>query len=108
MKKEYALRKLSKIVDSHWHEIAENLEILEDIATHKAESNLSQLSSLVMSKTFYFLGEYSESLRYALQSGNFFSLADVTDYESTIASNFLLLKVRNYSFFLNFLVLSTI
>jgi len=52
------------------------------------------LAALVASKVYYHLGEYDDSLNFALGAGNRFDVSSRTEYVETILCNFLLLPLK--------------
>ena len=72
----YALRKLNQIVDYQWHEISDALPKMESLVDEETfpEKNLA---ASVASKVFYFLEEYDDALRLALEAGDKFDILKV-------------------------------
>jgi len=68
--REYALNKLLGIVDTHWHEVAEALPLLEEWSEGDEGSDaLKRTSAAVASRVFFHLEEPTQALRLALQAG---------------------------------------
>ncbi|MES1904530.1 MAG: proteasome regulatory particle base subunit [Paramarteilia canceri] len=82
----YALTKMIQIVDSNWHQVAEHLTLLKQISIYSECEEIKMKASLIISKTFYALGETSEALNYALQAGDLFTLKKCDDFETSIAT----------------------
>ena len=78
-----ALGKLHSVVDSHWSEILEQIDNIENLATED-EFEFQQLAAAVASKCFYHLEEYNYSLQYALRAGKYFDPEKNEEYEMTI------------------------
>jgi len=68
-----ALRRLLKIVDTQWHEVAQSLPELEALAEADGEDDddieTRQTSAAVASHVYFHLEEPSQALRLALESG---------------------------------------
>ncbi|KAI9004255.1 26S proteasome non-ATPase regulatory subunit 1 [Gaertneriomyces semiglobifer] len=83
--KVYALKKLDGIVDQFWAEISDvvpKIEVLyEDEQFHHRE-----LAALVASKVYYHLGEYDESLAFALGAGPLLDLNSKSEFVETVIS----------------------
>ena len=77
------LGKLHSVVDSHWPEILEQIDNIENLATED-EFQFQQLAAAVASKCFYHLEEYNYSLQYALKAGPYFDPEKNDEYETTI------------------------
>ncbi|KAL7631720.1 UNVERIFIED_CONTAM: hypothetical protein RMT77_017975 [Armadillidium vulgare] len=64
----FALERLNEITDTFWPEIADSIQKIE-----KLEENVNfgkrELAALVVSKVYFHLGSYLDSLTYALRSG---------------------------------------
>ncbi|KAG0222249.1 armadillo-type protein [Mortierella sp. GBAus27b] len=83
--KVYALQKLNGLVDQFWTEISDavsKIEIMYEDAMFKDR----QLAALVASKVYYHLGEFDDSLNFALGAGNLFDLSVKSEYVDTIVS----------------------
>jgi 26S proteasome regulatory subunit N2 len=63
----YALTQLLAVVDSHWHQIAESLVLLEAMAE---ESVHKKLAAAVASRVFFYLREPDQALKLALVAGD--------------------------------------
>jgi len=75
----HALKNLNKMIDYAWHEIADSLQRIEELAEDQQFPERA-LASSVASKVYYYLEEYDESLRLALESGDKFDLNDKSQY----------------------------
>ncbi|ORX85159.1 26S proteasome regulatory complex, non-ATPase subcomplex, Rpn2/Psmd1 subunit, partial [Basidiobolus meristosporus CBS 931.73] len=79
----YALRKLDTIVDQFWAEIADAVSKIE-ILFEDEDFKYRQLAALVASKVYYHLGEFDDSLTFALGAGDLFDISSKTQYVETI------------------------
>jgi 26S proteasome regulatory subunit N2 len=78
-----SLRKLARIVDTHWAEIADRIATLEALAEDD-EFPEQQLAASVASRTFFHLEEYEDALRLALTAGALFDVEDRSEYTSAL------------------------
>ncbi|KAG0327315.1 proteasome regulatory particle base subunit [Dissophora globulifera] len=83
--KVYALQKLNGLVDQFWAEISDAVSKIE-IMYEDAEFKDRQLAALVASKVYYHLGEFEDSLNFALGAGSLFDLSLKSEYVDTIVS----------------------
>ncbi|KAJ3068676.1 proteasome regulatory particle base subunit [Podochytrium sp. JEL0797] len=84
--KTYALEQLNTIVDQFWAEIADSVTKIE-ILYEDAGFKHRELAALVASKVYYNLGEYDESLSFALGAGKLFEPSlKSSEYVETIVS----------------------
>ncbi|KAF9344555.1 proteasome regulatory particle base subunit, partial [Mortierella sp. AD094] len=83
--KVYALQKLNGLVDQFWAEISDAVSKIE-IMYEDTEFKDRQLAALVASKVYYHLGEFDDSLNFALGAGNLFDLSLKSEYVDTIVS----------------------
>ncbi|KAJ3041541.1 hypothetical protein HDV00_009016 [Rhizophlyctis rosea] len=83
--KVYALKKLDAIVDTFWAEISDEVSKIE-ILYEDTEFKHRELAALVASKVYYHLGEFEESLTFALGAGKLFDTNAKTEYVETIIS----------------------
>jgi len=81
----YALRKLNDIVDTFWAEISDAIPQIESLA-EDVDFKEHELASLLNSKVYYHLGEFQESLTYALGAGKLFDTNAKTEYVDAIIS----------------------
>ncbi|XP_953086.1 26S proteasome regulatory subunit, putative [Theileria annulata] len=77
--KELGLQQLDKIVDYFWPEIVDNLPLLEDLYQDKG-FKFRKLASLVISKVYYHMEEYTQALQYALNAGEYFNTTQYSEY----------------------------
>lgn len=83
--KEYALKLLNDLVNNHWAEIANSLDTLEQL-WEDTQFPLRQLAALVVSKCYYNLGDYDQSVNYALLAGPAFDINEKSQYvEQTVS-----------------------
>ena len=81
--KYFALKKLDEVVGVFWAEISEaagRLEMLYEDETFKHRN----LAALVTSKVYYHLGEFEDSLTFALGADKLFCVNDTSEYVETI------------------------
>lgn len=81
----YALKKLDGIVDQFWAEISDSVSKIE-VLYEDEKFKYRQLAALVASKVYYHLGEFNESMNFALGAGDLFDSSLSTDYVETIVS----------------------
>ncbi|CAG8448243.1 2744_t:CDS:10 [Cetraspora pellucida] len=95
----YALKKLNEIVDQFWAEISDAVQKIE-ILYEDENFPQRQLSALVASKVYYHLGEFDDSLTFALGAGDLFDASSKLEYVETIISKcidkYILLRVQEY------------
>ncbi|KAH9273023.1 hypothetical protein BASA83_004588 [Batrachochytrium salamandrivorans] len=83
--KAYALMKLDAIVDLFWAEVSDSVSKIE-VLYEDTSFKHRELAALVASKVYYHLGEFEESLSFALGAGKLFDLNQNTEYVETIVS----------------------
>jgi len=71
------------MVDYAWHEIADTLPKIESFVEDTSFPE-RPLAASVASKVFYYLEEFDEALRLALESGDLFDLNDRSKYVETL------------------------
>lgn len=71
------------MVDYAWHEIANSLPRIETFVENPKFSEKA-LAASVASKVFYYLEEFDEALRLALESGEMFDLNERSMYVETL------------------------
>ncbi|EGP87662.1 unnamed protein product [Zymoseptoria tritici ST99CH_1A5] len=81
----FALERLNSDIDSVWTEVSGSIGQIEalyedDAFTHR------ELAALVLSKVYYQLQEYDESMVFALGAGKLFNLDHAGEYEETIVA----------------------
>lgn len=81
----YALQKLDDTVDQFWAEIADDISKIE-ILYEDESFKQRNLAALVASKVYYHLGEYDESMLFALGAGDLFDISASGEYVETIIS----------------------
>ncbi|CAA0839995.1 26S proteasome non-ATPase regulatory subunit 1 homolog A [Striga hermonthica] len=79
----HALSNLNAFVHYFWPEISDSLNIIESLYEDE-EFEQRQLAALLVSKVFYYLGELSDSLTYALGAGSLFDITEDSDYVHTL------------------------
>ncbi|CCX33138.1 armadillo-type protein [Pyronema domesticum] len=81
----YALQQLDVYVHQFWPEIADEVSKIE--AIYEDESfKQRKLAALVVSKVYYHLGEYDDSMMFALGAGELFNITAKEEYVDTIIS----------------------
>ncbi|KAG8843961.1 proteasome regulatory particle base subunit [Tulasnella sp. 330] len=88
---EHALKSLNTLVPQFWAEISEFIAPIEELfESAKFHKNAKELAALVLSKVFYYLGQYDEGLSFALRAGKAFqaetSREGAEEYVETIVS----------------------
>lgn len=71
------------MVDYAWHEIADSLPKIESLAENPQFPERA-LAASVASKVYYYLEEFDESLRLALDAHEEFNLNERTQYVETL------------------------
>jgi 26S proteasome regulatory subunit N2 len=66
-----ALKRLDKILDTYWHEIADHITTIESLYEDKTFPE-RKLAASIVSKVYYHLEDYDEAVNYALESGENF------------------------------------
>ncbi|KAL6532214.1 26S proteasome non-ATPase regulatory subunit 1 A [Orobanche gracilis] len=79
----HALSNLNAFVHYLWPEISDSVTIIESLYEDE-EFDQRQLAALLVSKVFYYLGELSDSLSYALGAGSLFDVSEDSDYIHTL------------------------
>ncbi|KAJ3883307.1 D-isomer specific 2-hydroxyacid dehydrogenase [Lentinula edodes] len=71
--KQHALKSLNDLVPRFWAEISEHIALIESLYDNDdMPKDARDSAALLASKVYYFLGEYVESLSFALGAGNAF------------------------------------
>jgi len=81
----YALKKLNTIVDQFWAEISDSVSKIE-VLYEDEQFKHRNLAALVASKVYYHLGEFDESMSFALGAGDLFDSSLSNEYVETIVS----------------------
>jgi len=81
----YALKKLNSIVDQFWAEISDSVSKIE-VLYENEQFKYRNLAALVASKVYYHLGEFDESMSFALGAGDLFDSSLTTEYVETIVA----------------------
>lgn len=81
----YALKKLNTIVDQFWAEISDSVSKIE-VLYEDEKFKYRNLAALVASKVYYHLGEFDESMSFALGAGDLFDSSISNEYVETIVS----------------------
>ncbi|KAK6161825.1 hypothetical protein DH2020_005206 [Rehmannia glutinosa] len=79
----HALSNLNAFVHYFWPEISDSVTTIESLYEDE-EFDQRQLVALLVSKVFYYLGELSDSLSYALGAGPLFDVSEDSDYVHTL------------------------
>ncbi|ORX82985.1 26S proteasome regulatory complex, non-ATPase subcomplex, Rpn2/Psmd1 subunit, partial [Anaeromyces robustus] len=81
----YALKKLNTIVDQFWAEISDSVSKIE-VLYEDEQFKYRNLAALVASKVYYHLGEFDESMSFALGAGDLFDSSLSNEYVETIVA----------------------
>ncbi|GAM28697.1 hypothetical protein SAMD00019534_118730 [Acytostelium subglobosum LB1] len=94
----YALEKLNTVVDEFWPEVATSITKIKNLSDQKTFTQ-HELASLVLSKVYYHLGDFKNSMSYALASGQLFNVLAKSEYVESILYKFIdeYIKLRNQS-----------
>ncbi|KAK3719464.1 proteasome regulatory particle base subunit [Vermiconidia calcicola] len=79
----FALERLNEEVDSVWTEVSSSIGQIEALYEDESFSH-RELAALVLSKVYYQLQEYNESMVFALGAGKYFNIEQGGEYEETI------------------------
>ncbi|KAI9885441.1 MAG: Protoheme IX farnesyltransferase, mitochondrial [Watsoniomyces obsoletus] len=79
----YALRRLNDEVDLLWPEVADSVGDIEALYEDEGFAE-RELAALVVSRIYYHLQEYHESMIFALRAGKLFDLSNPGEFEETI------------------------
>jgi len=77
--KVYALGRLNDIVPEFWPEISDHVGKIEILYEDEAFKH-REMSALLASKLYYYLGSYEDSLHYALCAGSVFNVKESSEY----------------------------
>jgi len=95
----YALQKLNTLVDQFWAEISDAVSKIE-ILYEDEYFPQRKLSALVASKVYYHLGEFDDSLTFALGAEELFDASSKSEYVETIISKcidkYISLRLKQY------------
>ncbi|KAG8899523.1 proteasome regulatory particle base subunit [Tulasnella sp. 403] len=88
---QYALRSLNSLVPQFWAEISEYIPPIEELyESYALPKDTKDLAALVLSKVFYYLGQYDEALSFALRAERAFQAETnqpgAEEYMETIVS----------------------
>ncbi|EME87497.1 uncharacterized protein MYCFIDRAFT_212910 [Pseudocercospora fijiensis CIRAD86] len=83
--KAFALERLNEDIDSVWTEVSASIGQIEELYEDESFSH-RELAALVLSKVYYQLQAYDESMVFALGAGKLFNLDDAGEYEETIVA----------------------
>ncbi|KAK6434291.1 proteasome regulatory particle base subunit [Oleoguttula sp. CCFEE 5521] len=79
----FALERLNDDIDSVWTEVSGSIGQIEALYEDEGFSHRN-LAALVLSKVYYQLQEYNESMVFALGAGDLFDIEEAGEYEETI------------------------
>lgn len=66
----FALNRVEKLVETFWHEISEDLPIIEGLyETHNLPEDTRRLAALVAARVYFHLGIFDHSVQFALAAG---------------------------------------
>ncbi|KAG5474417.1 hypothetical protein LSCM1_03199 [Leishmania martiniquensis] len=83
----FALKRLSSLMDTFWHEVSAELPLIEELAaSEKLADETRRLASLVASQVYFHLGDYSNSVKHALAAGTAFDATTRSLFTDTILS----------------------
>mmetsp|Transcript_25435 Transcript_25435/g.19176 ORF Transcript_25435/g.19176 Transcript_25435/m.19176 type:complete len:154 (-) Transcript_25435:2437-2898(-) len=82
----YALKKLKDVVHQFWHEISEHVHLIESLS-EEPDFPERNLAASIASKVFYYMEEYEDSLRLALEAGDKFDINEQSQYVETLVHN---------------------
>jgi len=80
---QYALQKLNELVGDFWAEIANSIGKIE-VLYEDEEFEYRNLAALVASKVYYHLGEFTDSMTFALGAGDLFDIQAKNEYVDTL------------------------
>ncbi|KAI3626445.1 hypothetical protein CBS9595_001806 [Malassezia furfur] len=81
----YALRKLESLVDGFWAELADSVPRIEELYEDESFADRA-VAALVASKVYFYLGEFDDSLNFALGAGALFDVDRRDEYVETVVS----------------------
>ncbi|THV07679.1 26S proteasome regulatory complex, non-ATPase subcomplex, Rpn2/Psmd1 subunit [Dendrothele bispora CBS 962.96] len=89
--KQHALKSLNSLVSRFWAEISEDIALIESLYDNdKLPKEARDSAALLASKVYYYLGEYDESLSFALGAGSAFEaesrVSGSEEYVETVMS----------------------
>ncbi|EGG23821.1 26S proteasome regulatory subunit S1 [Cavenderia fasciculata] len=84
----FALQKLDHVVDEFWPEVATSINTIKQLSDKKSFAQ-HELASLVVSKVYYHLGDFNNSMQYALSSGGLFNVLSKSEYVETLLYKFI-------------------
>jgi 26S proteasome regulatory subunit N2 len=83
----FALKRLSSLMDTFWHEVSAELPLIEELAASDTLADETRrLASLVASQVYFHLGDYSNSVNHALAAGTAFDATTRSLFTDTILS----------------------
>jgi len=83
--KVWALERLNQIVGDFWPEISDSVEKIE-VLYETEDFKHRELSALLASKLYYYLGSMRDAMDYALRAEDQFNIRDSTEYAVTIVN----------------------
>lgn len=89
--KEHALHALNNSVDEIWPEVADHLAQIEELFEDPSFP-AQTLAALVASKVYYHLGDFDQSVQFALHAGKYLDMSSGTEYSNTIVAK----AIRHY------------
>lgn len=82
----HGLNELLKISENEWPEISESIDIITNLS--KDESFTGQkLAALLASKLYYYMGNFSQAVQYAVLSGDHFNPVGTDPFTCTLVSH---------------------
>lgn len=92
----HGLTELNKIVQNEWATIADKLHIIKQLADDDHFSGREIAASLA-SRTLYYTGNLTESVKYALKGSNCFDVHNTDAYSRTLISQAILMYSKDVS-----------
>ncbi|KAJ1605308.1 RPN2/26s proteasome regulatory subunit [Cryptosporidium canis] len=81
--REYALRELNTVVDGHWYELAEYLDLVESCFEDEMFPSREQ-AALLASKIYFHMEDYDEALKYLLSSYRLFDPLENSSFSESM------------------------
>ncbi|ELP93673.1 26S proteasome non-ATPase regulatory subunit, putative, partial [Entamoeba invadens IP1] len=81
-----ALHEIESTISTTWAEITEELPRLVEIS-ETSDSQLQSIANFVVSKAYFYIGEYDSAVTYALRSGEYFHFTGNTDYANKMITH---------------------
>lgn len=83
----FALNRLHQLVDVYWYEITSDISVVEELyESVNLPEPTRQLAALIAARVYFHLGEYNESVNFALAAGPLFEVSKRSLFTDTILS----------------------